>query len=159
MPESSPPRKFIESLRTGRTDTTKALDQAFTSPGSIATDPAYAELWAEVQRKNGLHVGTNRDHLPPQAKAVLRAAGLKKRELDHIGEWPPKQKELVRKRLVNAINTNRRIHFIWQLHGGDKEDTDFKDDGVGDITITFHSPQKNVSINAAGTNIKVKVGP
>lgn len=154
MPESSSPRKFIKSLRTGTTDITKALALLFKSPNNIKSN---APLWAELQAPNGLHAAAS-PHLRPEAKAALIAAGLGPKKRKHIGEWPPDQKELVRRTLVSAINTNRRIHFFWELHGGEHEVTDIKDDGKdGDLTIIFRSPQRNVSIDAAG-DIQVKVG-
>jgi hypothetical protein len=155
MPEASPPVKFIQSLRTRKTDVMKKLDNMFSNPAAFQNHPRFAQ-----NAGDNLQAARILDTLKPWAAQVLQAGPLAigAAEIAHIDAWPADQKERVRDTLVTAISADRRVHFFWELHGGDDEVTDILDDGEGDITIIFRSPTKNVDINAAGTNVSVRVG-
>lgn len=140
MPETSTIRKFIAAVQTGRTNTTKALEMLFTNPGRHRTHTNFGDLSV---------AGALNKPLAAWAKAVLRALGLSDPELAHIEDWPDTEKEEVRKALVVAIQADRNVRFLWELHdvaGSDNRVTNV--DGPGDITVTFRSPRANVRLTS-----------
>ena len=141
MPDMTNIRKFITSLQTRETDTTKALTKLMTKPGRHKTHPKISEL-----RTTG-----TLDKLPDWVRTELGNLGLTGGELDHIDQWPNDQKERARQFLVQAIDGDRNVRFYWELHGGAAEATDIQDSGAGDIVITFRSPQQKVRVSSLVT--------
>ncbi len=131
MPEESTIKKFVNAIQTGRTHTTKALDSVDFHPhlGALGTPNVV-------------------DTLPDWARAALQPT-LSDAELDHIDSWPNDQKELVRRAVVTATQANRKVQFFWELHSGPNEATDIRDDGKGEITVTFRSPRSKVRVSTA----------
>jgi hypothetical protein len=136
MPEMTNLRKFITSLQTKQTDTTKTLTTLFSKPGRHQTHAHIRDL-----RTTGAL-----DTLPDWARAEL--GSLSAGELDHINQWPSLQKESIRQSLVKAIDSNRNVLFRWELYGGAAEATDIQDSGAGDIVIMFRSPQSRVKLTS-----------
>ncbi len=150
------PETFVDILRTGRTKITKALDTLFADPGRLRSDPNFAEMQKEAAADGNAHF----DSLPTWAKKRLESflnAKDHARLCAHIDAWPNDQKEKVRKKLVQAIDENRRVRFFWELHRGENRATEIFDPGEGrEIIITFRSPRK--SITETHGRIKVNVG-
>ncbi|OGO53270.1 MAG: hypothetical protein A2148_09080 [Chloroflexi bacterium RBG_16_68_14] len=139
MPEGSTIKKFVEALKSGRTNTTKALDTIF----------ADASKRAAHSKDLGAPGAFNRP-LAGWARTELRSAGLSEQELTHIDDWPDDQKEDVRQALVTAINGKRAIHLSWELHSGPAEATDIQGlAGTGDVTVTFRSPRSKMKVSLA----------
>jgi hypothetical protein len=129
---------------TGDTRTTQALDALYRAR------PAAVVAALSTTRPFG--------GLPEPFLIALRQRGLSTEELDHIRDWPDKDKERVRAAVLNAINTNRTVHFAWKLYDGSKERTTIRTAGPGAITITFFSPWSNV--RAVGRDdVTVDVSP
>lgn len=159
MPDHTPIKKFIKTLRTRKTDITRSLDELF--------DMAYRD-----ELKNHPDIGTFKstpdvlDTLLPWAREALQRPPrpgvirdpVSDEELDHIDSWPNDQKEKVRAKLAYAIDNGRAVFFFWELYRGDVEHVAIDDPPNGDaIGITFYSPFDNVT-EATG-DVKVKVGP
>ena len=61
--------------------------------------------------------------LPEPFQTELKQQGLSAEEPDHIGDWPDSDKVRVREAVLNAINSNQRVHFAWKLYDDSKEST------------------------------------
>ena len=169
MPDSTPIKKFIESLRTGKTDITNALDKIFdmgyradllACADPDLTQPDLDNFRDETGQPNHL------DTLPNYANAMLQSRGVNIGEIDHINDWPPGQKKRVREKLVEALDPAkpRAVYFFWELYNGAFENVHIEDHGPGsDIIITFKSPRKNVQATPSKTGIvedvQVSVNP
>jgi hypothetical protein len=168
MPQVSTVPEFLEARRTGNTKTTERLNAVFSTAhrGAIANGTALGDLkdWLHTQRAMNEplpqtaatgtadvrgFLGPSHPSLPSTASEALGSG-----ELEHVDDWPANQKEMVRKKLVEALDAAkpRNVKFKWKLHRGDHEITDIRDpDEDGDITITFKSPWKYVKLHASGT--------
>jgi hypothetical protein len=140
----------MEALRTGRTKTTRALDDLFGDPNALQH---HAHL-ADLQAADAL-----RRPLAEWVKTELRQRGLTDLELDHIDKWPDPLKEEVRRALVSAIANGQPVHFHWEMHRGDDEETPIQDpDPQGHITIIFRSPGRKLNVSGVTLgNVKVEV--
>ena len=136
MPDATSIKKFAKSLKTGKTDVTKALDQLMGERDSI---PAIIAA---------LRSAPTLSPLPDWARQALKDRGVNDKELDHIDNWPDAQKkQRIQQKLIDAIDNNRPVHFFWELHGRDDEDTVMDDpDDDGNITVTFRSPRRKVNV-------------
>ncbi|MEX1255022.1 MAG: hypothetical protein WEE64_11855 [Dehalococcoidia bacterium] len=148
MPTHSSMRTFLQAVRTGKTDTTEALDIIFATPGELADHPNFEEF----AQSGAL------DTLPVWARRELRKVGLGSAEINHLDEWPNDQKEQVREALVQAIEEDQSVGFYWTVHDGADEETEISSgqDTVS-IAFVFRSPERRV--RAIGPdNITVDVG-
>lgn len=145
MPDATPIRKFAESLRSGRTDVTKALDKLVAE-----RDPTVVAVLRTAILSP----------LDENLKKALLAQGVNEKELDHIDTWPDAQKEDLRQKILGAIEAGRAVRFLWELHRGDNEGIDIIDpDGKADVTVYFQSPQSKVKVPARGTTLgSISVG-
>jgi len=144
MPPVSTVRTFIEALRTGRTNITRALDQLLANPGSLQDDPDYPG----VQQQGALN------GMPEWLRARLTqppvAPPLRPQEIDHIERWPNGQKEIVRAEIVTSIQQNRRTTFAWEHYRGSAPVNEVRPGPGGGIEIVFRSPGANITLTAAG---------
>ena len=135
MPEKSTIKKFVAALQTGRTNTTRALEELWAARGTL--DAAKLAVLPTI----GL------TPLEPWLRQELAARGLSEPELVHLDRWPDPEKRAVRAKLVSVVGDSRPVHFSWELHRGDNEDHEIQDpDATGDITIIFRSPRRKVAI-------------
>jgi hypothetical protein len=140
-------RTFLRAIRTGKTDTTEALDVIFAKPGVLAEHPNLEDF----QQPGAL------DILPDWARAELRRVGLRTADINHIDDWPSDQKEQARQALVQAIDQDQPVGFFWTVHDGEEEETEVT--GGQDVTIAviFRTPERRV--RAIGNdNVVVDVG-
>ena len=167
MPDSTPIKKFIESLRTGQTDITKALDGIFDlgiraditagrdpllTPGDF-TPADLTDFKDTAGQPNHFNL------LPAYAEKMMNARNVNLGEIAHIKNWPKNHKKKIREALVKALNDGRAVYFFWELYEGDFETVDIKESGsTNPIIITFMSPRKNVSL-AAPDDVQVAVNP
>jgi len=144
MPMASTPVEFANALAERRSNITKALDDLFSKPGSLATHPHVGDL-----RTNRYFDDTVRQWV----KDEMIARGVTKtREFNHMDDWPKAQKENLRKAMVHAIDNNVKMRFFWELYGGSNEATTIEPDPLptsGTITVTFLSPQSRVRVGQA----------
>jgi len=150
MPEQTPLRKFMKSLETKVTDTTKALESAWQAmPASER-----AALLASLSSAASL------TPLPGNLETLLRNHGLGDKEIAHINEWPNQPKQDAVAWLI-AVSANNNVAFRWELHGGGGEvaaaDPSPPVPGPGQVTITFRSPQTKVTLWPAPTFGEVNV--
>lgn len=154
MPEITAIPKFLESVRTGETDTTKALDNLFKNVAGrrqalmTHADMAHLRKAHSLRRSppSGVPAGWWRAHLPT----------LQPLELTHLDDWPETLKENVRVKLVDAINNGRAIKFLWELCDGNAEQTDIKDPGPPRrITVTFRSPRSKMRVTANSVTVTI----
>ncbi len=139
MPPFSTIRTFAKALQTGRTNMTESLDRLMTNPSRHQQNPHFSE----VTSAHAL------DTLPAWVRQLLRDHGMTDPEMDHIDAWPNDQKELVRQKIVAAVQSDRQVHSLWELHDGAIPVNDIQDpDTAGDITITFRSPRQDVKLSA-----------
>ena len=130
-------QKFVDVLKTGQTDITKAMDQLFANPADLQG----TDLFQELQQAGAL------DELSPLMRQIGTDNGVTDKELDHINTWPNDQKEEVRQKLVLAIENNRPVHFFWEVHRRKSEEIEVLDpDAAGDITVIFISPPTNLHV-------------
>ena len=140
MPEMSTIKKFVAAIQTGRTNTTRALEQLFANPGRHGSNPNFPQL----NTPNAL----NRP-LAAWVQSELRAVGLTEPEIAHVDGWPDAEKEQVRQALVAAIQANRSVRFLWALHDGTSSENRIDNlNGTGDVVITFRSPRLNVRLTS-----------
>jgi hypothetical protein len=149
MPEVTEVRKFIKSLQTGMTDTTKSLGALFANDSNasehpLKSDPDFTdEKFKKANVLDSLKDWAKtkfRDNLPsPVSDAKFDLM------VQHLDAWPKQAKENVRKSLVDAINRNIAVSFSWELYRGEYEDTPIESLGSGAIAITFRSPRKKLS--------------
>jgi hypothetical protein len=140
MPQVSTVKKFVKSIQTGQTDTTKALTLLCLERAAVAGH------LAELETPGAL------EPLPAWVEDALRARGLGDGEIQHIKDWPSVPKDKVREALHQAVQDNRVVEFRWELHGGaDSANTVDNLSGPADepIRVTFQSPQKNVRVQNA----------
>ncbi|MCH8994639.1 MAG: hypothetical protein IH959_06675 [Chloroflexi bacterium] len=137
MPQTSTVKEFVTALQTRESKTTKALTMYFTKSGR------HSGRLPELRRRGALNA------LPRWARNDLKKLGLENRHLIHINQWPGTQKEKLREALVLAIESNRSIHFFWELHGGRREETEINVPKTGTISVVFRSPQGNVRVSTA----------
>lgn len=154
MPDITAIAKFLESVRTGETDTTKALDNLFKDVASRRQALRAHANMAYLRTPHSL------DRNPPQNVAAgwwrAHLSTLQPLELAHIDAWPDKLKENVRDKIVHAIDNGRGIKFLWELCHGNVEDTDIKDPGPPQrITVTFRSPRSKMTVAANSVSITV----
>ncbi len=160
MPIASSIQELIDALRDRKTNITRALDDLFEDPGTLAVHPHRGALATP-----NVFGSTPGDPLPDWARDELqgRVPGspvkkpLSDDEIAHIENWPPQQKNKLRAALDTAIANGSHLQFYWELHDGDSEEMDDSVPGQ----VIFRTPQKNV--RALGwfnspANIKVKVG-
>jgi len=147
MPPPTTMRTFLEAIRSGRTNTTEALDMLFASPAAVRAHPNFTDLQAPGML----------NMLQPWARAELRRLGVGSEELAHIDDWPNNQKEIVRQKLVDAMNGNKPVEFSWKVYPGATEDTSI-DEGPAKVTITFFSPESKVRATGPDS-VSVDVGP
>jgi hypothetical protein len=154
MPTTTAIRKFLESVRTGETDTTKALDELFKNvAGRRRALMAHADM-AHLRKAHSL------DRSPPSGVSAgwwrAHLSTLQPLELTHLDDWPEKLKENVRGKLVHAIDNGRPIKFVWELCDGNAEQTDIKDPGPPQrITVTFRSPRSKMTVTANSVTVTV----
>lgn len=170
MPDITSVDKFVKSLQTGRTDTTKALDllsqqnlRADAADWDLLQTPRSLDRPTSPNAPRGVAVGWWKKYLeqPAQQPPPLPSQALKTAELDHIDDWPDEQKEKVRETLVFAQLNKRKIHFFWELYRGEYEATEIvnpdPDTGPGaDITVTFRTPGSKVTL-VGPNNVRVDV--
>ena len=140
MPSATGMRTFLRAIRTGKTRTTKALEELVR-----ARNPALINrLRASPRALNGLPAWL-RAALVNQG-AANPALDLSDEEFNHIRHWPNSEKRKVRNWIDTAIGPPaRNVHIRWKLHAGNASDNDVDNlPGPGDITITFRSPESRV---------------
>lgn len=149
MPEQTPLRKFMRSLETKVTDTTKALDGAWQALGAAGR----AQLLGSL-------AGESLTPLPPQLEALLRNHGLGDKEIAHINAWPDSPKQQVVSWLT-TVAANDGVVFRWELHAENNEAAVAAPSppvpGPGQVTITFRSPQTKVHLWTSPTFGEVNV--
>ena len=169
MPVASTMPELLDAIRTSRTKTTEALDWLFKNPLRWKSDPnpnvknaiawlgstaAFGPLPSAVRKiLKGESLGS-----PPSPYLPLPLSlRLTNEELKHINQWPPIQKNKVRKKLNKAVGLDCDVHFFWKFATGTKEKTDPIVDPVagGDINVTFRSPE----INVKSGPVTVEVAP
>jgi hypothetical protein len=128
---------FINALKTGRTRTTRALDEIFAAPAALPDSQKDA-----FQAPGVLHPLA--DWMRDRLKAV--SDPLIEDELRHIDEWPAAQKEQVRLAIAQAIAGDVTMRFRWELYSGVGPDTVIVDHGTDGIFVTFRSPRSSVRL-------------
>ena len=134
MPEPSTIKKFVESLKTGETNTTKVLEKLFGSQQALQALSNHPNVTnGDLARANALSSGAN-GGLPVWAKQELQGQGpasgllgglrLSDKELEHIDSWPAPQRDRVRGALAAAVSSGNPVHFSWELHAGNAEETE-----------------------------------
>lgn len=153
MPDQTDIQKLKESLRTGKTDITRALDRLFTNPDPSAQHLLLGESHFVAMEQGDPDILDDLANIPGVDQMLLDR-GVSPGEISHCNDWPSDQKKEVRLKLIKAVNSNIPIHFYWELYRGTKEATEIQDpDQVGEITITFRSPWANAS-----GDVIIKVG-
>ena len=147
MPPPTTVQTFIQALRTGETNTTRAFDAIFTPP--YAGRPWLADI-----RVSGAFNGTT---LAGWAVSALQAEGLAQAQIDHVGTWPDADKERVRAFVVSAIEANRRVRFFWGLGHRPVPVTETHDE-TPDWSVWFLTPQSAVR-QLAADDIDVQISP
>ena len=152
MPPGTKMQTFLNSVRTGETKTTRALERLWTDRGS--------SLATNASRKGALN------GLPDWLRSALTRQGdqhapvaLSEIEFDHIRDWPDAEKEKLRQALLASLGPPRRtVRFRWAL-SKDSTSVNPVDNlyGPGDMTITFNSPEKNVKTAKGSTEVSVSV--
>lgn len=148
MPEQTPLRKFIKSLDTKVTDTTKALDGGWQSLGAAGRAAMLTSL-----------AGGSLTPLPEDLETLLRNHGLGDKEIAHINAWPDAPKQQVLSWLA-PVASNDNVVFRWELHGGGNEDVAVQPaapSAAAKVTVTFRSPQAKVHLWAAPTFGEINV--
>jgi len=168
MPEDTSIKKFLRSVKTRKTDTTKVLDAIFSDPVSLKNLNYHGQLLAEPIYNASL---------PPWAKTLIQSklgaltqpAGIEppdpNKVVAHIERWETSQRQAMQNAFVYAIQNGHIIQFFWELHYGTNEEIIISPDpavdalGQGDvITVTFRSPWKNVREEASTGQVYVGVG-
>ena len=141
MPPGTKMQAFLNSVRTGETKTTRALERLWLRRG-----PNIAANFRRANSAKGLPDWL-KNELTRQGNqhAPVALSGV---EFDHIREWPDAEKEKMRAALIASLGPPRRtVRFRWALSKGTASvnpvDNPF---GPGDMTITFTSPQRNVKV-------------
>ena len=164
MPPDTTLRTFIEAVKTQETNTTKVLGRIFANPGQYQGTPFFnwlnqPDALSGNAIANALAQPVDQP-LPQQVRTDLLA--LSQSELNHLDDWDPQDKEQrLRPALVTAISANRPVHFRWQVHPDNVEQSDINPAGAagqGAITIKFLSPRANVKLSALNFgDVKVDV--
>ena len=159
MPVASSIQELIDALRDRETNITRALDDLFGDPGTLAGHPNRPDLGTPYTLSS-----EPGDMLPPWATDELQGRSklpvspvnkpLKDDEIAHVNNWPPQLREDLRKVLHPRVAGGPHLKFHWELHGGDSEQIDDSVPGQ----MTFRTPQKNVRLSGWFANVKVKVG-
>ena len=151
MPPLTTIRKFIDALQSRETHFTEVADEIFRNPGGAPNLPRGGGAWIEFQRANALN--TPLRQTSPDITAFLEGRGMSAAEVAHIDRWENGLKERLRARLARAISNNESaMKFYWELHREPKEDAD-----IGDHTIVFKSPQRNLRIVSADLSGEVEI--
>jgi hypothetical protein len=165
MPVASSLRELIDAIQTGKTNTTRALDELFGSQAALSRVNAHQNR-TDLDDVGVFSSGPG-GNIPPWAERVLQGqdAGLpvngyalSQVEIQHVNNWPPANKETLREKLVEALVNLTPLEFRWELYDG-------ADEGIDTTSvpnrITFRSPKSRAELSgpgAAATTIKVKVG-
>jgi hypothetical protein len=144
MPPMSTIRTFIDALSTGRTRTTKALEEA-TSRRRGATAE---ELMAALGRRGALNAP-----LEDPIRQIIRKTSLPDRYIDRcIDAWPDAQKERARRAMVRAMRDGKRLRFRWGLTAGRGYETEITTAGTR-TTITALSPRSTLHVSAGEVHV------
>ena len=141
MPDKTTVKEFVTALQTRKTHITRALDDLFKNPAALRGSALHKNL--------GSRVGALDGPLPGWARRELLTRKVSRAEINHVNRWPNGHKRRVRRALVDAIRTGRRVQFFWELHRGQTEGTEITTAGKGVITIVFRSPQRNTRVSTA----------
>lgn len=143
---------FLNSVRTGETKTTRALERLWQRRGpNIAANLRRANSakglpdWLESELKR-----QGKQHAPVALSGV---------EFEHIRDWPDEEKEKLRAALLASLGPPRRtVRFRWTLYTGPTSVNPVDNPyGPGDMTVTFTSPEKNVKTVKGSTEVSVSV--
>lgn len=152
-------QQFINALRTGKGTVAKALDELF--------GPQAIPKWRDPNSSLGSHLAELDspafaiNPLPKWAVDELKGRSglvtqpLSDKEIQHINDWPPNQKDRIREAAWQGISSNRAVQFFWELWDGSQTDTKIHDAGAGDIIVTFRTPRNKVTYSAGKVNITV----
>lgn len=161
MPDTTSIKKFINTLRTGKTDITRVLDELFANPNYVRTNsgcaPAFNALDSNANSLDPLHPDIEaliRDRLtdlPQDSPTAID--GL----IDHINNWydpGDADKTTLRDWLLEAIYDplNIPVHFFWRLDASLKNEKHIriKNDPLNhnNTSITFYTPEDRVTYEA-----------
>jgi hypothetical protein len=147
MPPMTTLRTLVQALQSGQTETTRALDRAFSD----------LSRWSGHQNRGEFKKAGAFSRLPNWAKGEL--GGLQPGEFDHMDDWPTDQKDGLRATIDKAIEDRRKaVHFFWKLGSGKKEAIEILDpDAAGDITVTFVSPRQSMRV-VGDDDVAIDVG-
>ncbi len=134
MPVYSSLRTFIDSLKTGDTNTTKTFARALAAPGSVGA----------IRDKASVD-----PHLSDQLKAILAEHGMRPEEIAHVeNEWPAAKRNQARLWVLAAVAAGREVTFKWELFDGDDPaNRRNQPPPPQPIRITFRSPGKGVRLS------------
>ena len=139
MPTYSHVNTFIQSLKTGETNTTKTFAKALKAKGvSVIRDRSSVD-----------------PALSKALKAVLKEYGMKAAEIAHVeNEWPAAKRNQARLWVLAAVAARRKVAFSWELFSGD-EPANRRDQPAAPepVTIVFRSPRAGVRFTEADVHV------
>ena len=133
MPVYSSVKAFIDSLKTGDTNTTKTFTRALRARGvSAISDRSSVD-----------------PNLSAELKRILARFGMKPEEIAHVeNEWPAEKRNQVRLWILAAVAANRKVAFSWELFAGaDTANRREQPATPEPITIVFRSPRAGVRLS------------
>jgi hypothetical protein len=143
---------FIAARNSGRTNTIEVLEKIFNEFDQ--NHPHFG--WFSQARALD-------NPIPPEVRGFLTEEGLQDVEIDHLDDWPARQKERIRRRVVtNALSSQRRlVQMLWQVTMLNDEQTEIDEpppDSNDRIVITTTTPWRNIRISADGQSVTVVTG-
>lgn len=152
MPMASTFADFIAARNSGRTNTIETLEKIFNQ-----MDTGHPH-WAWFSQARALD-----NPIPANVRAFLEGEGLQPVEIDHLDDWPARQKERIRRRVVNNVldRDRRTVRMFWRVTMLDGEQTEIDEpspDTDNVIVITTSTPWRNIRISADGQSVSVVTG-
>jgi hypothetical protein len=143
---------FIAARNSGRTNTIEVLEKIF-------------NMFDQNHQHFGWFSQTRAldNPIPGEVRAFLIEEGLQDVEIDHLDDWPARQKERIRRRVVtNALSSQRRlVQLLWRVTMLNDEQTEIDEpstDSNDRVVITTSTPWRNIRISADGQSVTVATG-
>ncbi len=143
MPAYSRLRTFINSLKSGETNTTQTFARALAAEGV-----------GPISDKDSVD-----PHLSIQLQGILASHGMSPGEIDHVKKWPAAKRNQARLWVLTAVAAGRGVAFSWELFDGTVSTNRRSQTPPSEpVRITFRSPREGVTLSQSHSGqVHVKV--
>ena len=156
MPDMTPIRKFLDSLESGQTNITTVLEDIFSDPPAFISNPIHTNWF----RNAGALDNTIPEQPGLMVRSFLKSHGMIEKEIAHIDNWNPKQKEIARKAVDDALHAGKTPEHRWGLTHGPDVLVDVQPPApVDGQRITYLSSQQKLKTSLLGAVGDVKIDP